>query len=236
MTKGFLNVLRLWGVPLRIHWTLPLCAFIAGRFEFVPALWLGFFLLVVIHELGHAAVVRYFGHEVLSIDVLGIGGLCRWKGEATPIQCAAIAWGGVWAQMVLWVSAQAALLFLGPPPSLFWAQLAAAFTTVNLWIMAVNLLPIPPLDGAEAWPLARMLWARRRAAKGKARAAPRSPAAAPRVYALKEAAHREEPARSGRGALDHETSPEIENLLDRVRDIAAREAEQEKAQRMARKR
>jgi Zn-dependent protease len=236
MAKGFLTILRFRGIPVRAHWTLPLCALLAGRLQFVPALWLGFFLLVLIHELGHAAVVRHHGYEVLSIDVLGIGGLCRWEGEPTPIQRATIAWGGVWAQMLLWVIAQAALFFLGPPSSMFWAQLAAAFTTVNLWIMAVNLLPIPPLDGAEAWPLAILLWARRRAARGKVRAASRKLTAAPRMYVLKQAARREESALRGLDPYDPETSPEVEELLDKVRAIAAREAEQEKAQRLERKR
>ncbi|HVV86735.1 MAG TPA: hypothetical protein VHE35_26940 [Kofleriaceae bacterium] len=37
-------------------------------------------------------------------------------------------------------------------------QLVGALTVGNVWLMAINLLPIPPLDGAEAWPLFPLLW------------------------------------------------------------------------------
>ena len=32
-------------------------------------------------------------------------------------------------------------------------QLASVFTSTNLWLIVINLLPIPPLDGSEAWRL-----------------------------------------------------------------------------------
>jgi stage IV sporulation protein FB len=255
-SRGYLTVLRVRGVPVRLHWTLPLCALLAGRLEFVPALWLGFLLLVLIHEAGHALVVRLTGHEVLAIDVIGIGGLCRWDGEATPMQRSMIAWGGVWAQMALWVATQAVILAVGAPTTSFWAQMATAFTSVNVWIMLVNLLPIPPLDGAEAWPLFGMLWARwkrrRSIARTAARSAVTSRAPAPvqvqaqvpaqararaqvdRSPALAEAARREEEALRAMDDVDSGLTPEVEAVLERARSIAAEEAEREVAIRSGR--
>jgi Zn-dependent protease len=254
-SRGYLTVLRVRGVPVRLHWTLPLCALLAGRLEFVPALWLGFLLLVLIHEAGHALVVRRTGHEVLGIDVLGIGGLCHWEGEATPMQRSMIAWGGVWAQMALWVATQAVILAAGAPTSSFWAQMATAFTSVNVWIMLVNLLPIPPLDGAEAWPLFGMLWARwkrrRSIAKTTARSAVVSRAPSPglalararaqqvrvrvdKAPALAEAARREEEALRAMDDVDSGLTPEVEAVLERARSIAAEEAEREVAIRSGR--
>ena len=236
-SRGFLTVARVRGIPVRFHWTMPLCALIAGRFNFVPGLWLGYLLLVLLHELGHAGVVRYHGHEVESIDVHGLGGLCRWSGLATPIERATIAWGGVWTQMVIFAGAHAALAGLGEPTSSFWAQMAVAATSVNLWLMAINLIPLPPLDGAEAWSLFPLLWARRRAKR--LRPPISRLIAVPREVRIRDARKEE----ASLAALDDDDddddaqslSPEAEELLERVRAIAAREGELAKSARIERK-
>ena len=233
---GYLTLFRFRGVPVRIHWTTPLCALLAGRFEFVPGVWLGFVLLVLIHEAGHALVVRATGNRALSIEVHGLGGLCRWMGEPTPIQRAMIAWGGVWAQMALWVVTQAALIIEGPPTSAFWAQMATAFTSVNVWIMMVNLLPVPPLDGAEAWPLFGLLRAKWRRGRALAKKAELLKARTGAVIRL-EVAQAERKASRAIAAMDevddlkHGVTPEVKAVLDRARAIAEEEGPREVAQR-----
>ncbi len=163
MSGGYLRVGRWNGAPVRLHWTLPLGALVLGHGRFAPGYWLGFVLIVLIHEMGHALVVRRSGHRVVSIDVHALGGVCRWAGDATPIESARVAWGGVQAQMVALVIAAGATRVLGPPPTAFTADLAGAFIYTNLWLIAINLIPVPPLDGAEAWKLPGLLRARRRA-------------------------------------------------------------------------
>jgi Zn-dependent protease len=159
---GYLRLGRWGGAPVRAHWTIPVGAFFFGGGRVVPGFWAGFFLIVLIHELGHALVVRRSRCKVISIDVHGLGGVCRWAGEPTAIQRAKIAWGGVNAQMVALLFAAAALYALGRPEDPFGAQLAHAFTVGNVWLIGINLIPVPPLDGAEAWKLPRLLWNRRR--------------------------------------------------------------------------
>jgi Zn-dependent protease len=160
--NGYLTLGRWGGAPVRTHWTLPLAAFIFGQARFVPGFWVGFFLVVFIHEVGHALVVRRFRHKVISIDIHGLGGLCRWAGDATAIQRATIAWGGVNAQAVALLVAVVAMMLFGRPLTDFGAQLANAFTVGNAWLIGINLIPVPPLDGAEAWRLPRLLRDRRR--------------------------------------------------------------------------
>jgi stage IV sporulation protein FB len=167
--RGFLTIARLKGIPIRIHWTMPVGALVFGGLRFAPAFWLGFFVLVLVHELGHAFYVQRYGHRVLSIEVTGFGGLCRWSGAATPYERAAIAWGGVVAQGLLLLAALAVLLALGPPRALWSAELAHVFTRTNLWLIGLNLLPFRPLDGAEAWPLARYVFDRLRERRGPGR-------------------------------------------------------------------
>jgi len=167
---GYLTLGRWRGAPVRAHWSLPLGALVFGQGRFVPGFWLGFFLLVLIHELGHAALVRRYGHRVVSIDVHALGGACCWSGEATAIDRARIAWGGVLAQGVALAIAAAAIALAGPPETALASQLAGAFTSTNVWLIAINLIPVAPLDGAEAWKLFRLLTARRRSRADAARA------------------------------------------------------------------
>jgi Zn-dependent protease len=154
---------------VRAHWSLPLGALLFGQGRFVPGFWLGFFLLVLIHELGHAALVKRYGHRVVSIDIHALGGACRWSGEATAIDRARIAWGGVLAQAVALALAVAAIALAGTPEAAIGSQLASAFTTTNVWLIAINLIPVAPLDGAEAWKLFLLLAARRRSRADAAR-------------------------------------------------------------------
>jgi Zn-dependent protease len=161
LENGYLRIGTWRGAPLRVHWTMPLGAFLFGRAQFVPVFWAAFFLIVLLHELGHAWMVRRFGHQVVSVNVTGIGGHCRWAGSATAYERSAIAWGGVVAQGLLLGVALVARALLGPPTSLIWADIESAAIQWNLSLIVFNLLPAKPFDGAEAWPFFR-LWRDRR--------------------------------------------------------------------------
>lgn len=161
MSRGWWTIGRFRGAPIRLHWTLPLGAIAMGRFAFVPAFWLGFALLIFIHELGHALLVLRYRLGLSEIAVHGAGGYCRHDLSGSRFQEAAVAWGGVLAQLAALLVTYGLLLLLGQPTSKHLALLAYVFTSTNLWIMAFNLIPIEPLDGAKAWPLFRMWWEKR---------------------------------------------------------------------------
>lgn len=151
-TNGYWHVGKVNGVPVKLHWSTALGAAFFSGFQFAPAFWLAFIVLVLVHEFGHAWFVRRLGHRALSVEVMGFGGLCQWDGRrSTRLDRAVIAWGGVVFQALLLVATLAADWLLGPPSVLWQAQVLAAFTTTNLWLIGLNLLPIGPLDGAEAW-------------------------------------------------------------------------------------
>jgi hypothetical protein len=160
--NGYLTLGRWRGAPVRAHWTLPVGALVFSQGRFVPGFWLGFFSLVLVHELGHAIMVRRQRQSVVSIDIHGLGGVCRWSGDPTAVARAWIAWGGVMAQGVALVAAYVLLAVAGPPETAFTGQLAYAFTSTNIWLIAINLIPVAPLDGAEAWKLPGLLARRRR--------------------------------------------------------------------------
>src|SRR5262245_12230508 len=148
--RGFLTLFRIAGIPIRAHWTLPIGALLFSGLRFAPAFWLAFFLLVLIHELGHATIVKAFRLHVIGIDITGFGGLCHWSGTASVGERGLIAWGGVLAQAVLLIATFASVLIFGPPRSFFMAEMVSVFTYTNLFVIGLNLLPFPPLDGAEA--------------------------------------------------------------------------------------
>jgi|GEM_PF-673054 len=232
---GSWTIARPYGVPIRIHWSVPVCALLAGGLHLAPGAWLAYLLLVLLHEAGHAYVVHRVGARPIALEVLGFGGLCWWKGTVTPIQRACIAWGGVWAQLLVLAVAGVAVLALGKPGNLFAADMVDVALVSNLWLIGVNLLPIPPLDGKEAWqlvPLLRRRFAARAAMRGVA-AQPATAAPGARFRFVRVVAPRLDPATIARptradaiddGFDEHSLTPEVEDVLERVRSIVAREA------------
>ena len=171
---GYWRVGRIMGVPIELHWTIPVGAFVFGRFAFVPGFWLGFFLLVLIHELGHAFLVKRRGLFNDRIRVHGLGGVSIHQ-RGTVYDQAIIAWGGVLAQLlVLYVPARLLVAFAPLPPSPFLYDLMGAFLGTNLMVALFNLIPIPPLDGAMAWKLPRLWWTRRRGHQPRRGSKPKS--------------------------------------------------------------
>ncbi len=87
-----------------------------------------------------------------------------------------LAWGGVIAQAVLLVVTLGVVAITGRPGSPFAAELVGAFIGPNLSAILFNLLPIPPLDGAEAWKILPILGSRLRKRRGGGGAIPREKA------------------------------------------------------------
>jgi Zn-dependent protease len=141
------------------------------REGFVPAAWAAFVVLILVHEIGHAVLVRRYGLSVLSIDVHGAGGVCRWAGHASEVDRAKIAWGGVVAQALLLVATT--LMAPVAPSHPLVLQVVQTWTATNVLVIALNLLPVRPFDGAEAWTLFRWRnlrgWGRRASLEARKR-------------------------------------------------------------------
>jgi hypothetical protein len=191
-------------LAFRVNVSLVLGALAFGLFHFAPGAWIAFLVTVLAHELGHAAFVRLTGHRVVGVDVHGLGGTCQWNGRTTPLERAAIAWGGVVAQLLLFGVALGLQTFVGRPDSPLLAQLLSALIWQNLAVAGVNLLPFRWFDGREAWRLPGALLRRGRAAR------------------------RIRPA-----LLGVPNNRITEDVLDRACEIVEREAEEARLQRTA---
>ncbi|MEO8179396.1 MAG: hypothetical protein ABI895_11245 [Deltaproteobacteria bacterium] len=151
LDRGYLRVARPWGVEVRIHWSVPLAALLAARLHFEPMLWLGFLGVLCAHQLGHAIAVALCGGRLLGLDTTALGGSCRWRGTGTLLERAWVAWGGVLAQAALLGAALAFCSWRGAGGMGAW--LRYCFVELNLAVLAINLLPWAPLEGALMWRL-----------------------------------------------------------------------------------
>jgi Zn-dependent protease len=148
---GSLTLGRFRGAPIQLHWSAVLGMLFFSGGAFAPGRFLGFLLLVLVHELGHAVLVRRHRLRVLAITLHGLGGECRHEAAHTELAEAEIAWGGVLAQLLplgLGLLAQQLELL---PATRFTAELLSTLVRGNLVMMVLNLIPMPPLDGHRAW-------------------------------------------------------------------------------------
>ncbi len=211
--RGSVTVGRFRGAPIRIHWSVLVGIFVFSGFSFDPVAWLAVIAMIILHEIGHAALVHRFGYEIVAVEVHGFGGHCAWAGDPTRAEVAAIAWGGVLAQGALWIAAMIVSLLIGDPSSHVLAVVLGVFTTTNAYSMLLNLMPIPPLDGAKAWQLPAMWWAGRSELADYLR---RREARAREANREREGAKRRESDRRSREA----TEKELRDLEEREKDDA----------------
>jgi Zn-dependent protease len=176
------------GIPISLHWTVFIG--IAWFFYQTRSLldtavaFVAFCLLLLVHELGHAAVALWRGVEVHRIQLFFLHGSCSHEHPDYELDDVLIAWGGVAAQFVVLVVALAADVLLAaasPLATVLASPLLRVFIATNIFIMIFNLLPIASFDGTKAWRILPILadwaqetswahkWRRRSAAREAAR-------------------------------------------------------------------
>ncbi|WP_116211748.1 site-2 protease family protein [Streptomyces olivoreticuli] len=173
---GSLPLGKIFGVPLRIHWSAPvlivflgmglaggtLPAWVPGRSSGVydAAGLAGAVLLTVsllLHESAHAVIARRAGIQVEDITVWGLGGVTRLGRAATPRVQLAVSAAGPLTSLFLGGIVLAA--GYGAGHALHWALTSAVLVWAgwaNLLLGAFNLLPATPLDGGRI--LQAALW------------------------------------------------------------------------------
>jgi Zn-dependent protease/predicted transcriptional regulator len=168
VTSGTIQAFRIWGVPVRLHFTFVLLLVFLlvtdlGRVSSgAYALFLlGLFASVLLHELAHAAVGLRFGVRTVEIVMFPIGGISRLERSLRPKEELWISLAGPFMNLLL-----AGGLFglavathqafptrfsdlindLAQPSEAVVARLGFA----NLLLALFNLLPAFPMDGGRA--------------------------------------------------------------------------------------
>ncbi|HXA45982.1 MAG TPA: hypothetical protein VNW52_00010 [Burkholderiaceae bacterium] len=164
------------------YWTLGKWKNIFVYFHWTTLLWLPFYLmqgksaawialsfpafifLLAAHEFGHAIAARSRRVKVYAIRLYVMHGLCEHEEPYYESDHVLIAWGGIFAQVVILLVALTLDFLL----SWFFPQVRSLLNPIffvlinsNFIIGAINLIPVKPLDGYVAWrviPLLRNRW------------------------------------------------------------------------------
>jgi Zn-dependent protease/CBS domain-containing protein len=172
MIPGTVGMIRLFGVPVRLHFTfLLLLVFLVfigiGEKQSGPATAiyvLALFASVLLHEIGHTLVARHYGIKTLEIVMFPIGGVSRperlpkgreelWISLAGPLVNALIA-----GALIAWMAATGSFVpleLLREPTN---ANLAERIAFGNLLLCLFNLLPAYPMDGGRILRSTLALW------------------------------------------------------------------------------
>ena len=170
LVKQSLYLCRIAGINVRVHWSW----FLVGAYEMTQrsnglysslgwnvAEYLGLFLIILMHEFGHALATRQVGGRAEEIILWPLGGIAF---VDAPPRAAAQLWciaAGplVNVGLVVVLYGLRGLAFDtgfadGLPPDVWavWAQLIL----INWGLLIFNLLPIYPLDGGQI--LRSLLW------------------------------------------------------------------------------
>jgi Zn-dependent protease len=160
------------GVPTYVNWSLP---FLGAAIAYVPAKYAGgssvanylavFFCLVVLlvlHELGHAAMAKACSLKVRAIVLSGYGGCCISDSPTRLSHAALLAAGGLLAQLLVLVAVISVLLVEGSSGSVVINSAVFALVGVNILYMLVNIAPFQGSDGARLLAIAKQALSERR--------------------------------------------------------------------------
>ena len=168
LRQGSIHLFQVAGIDVYLHWSWFVVAAyeIQGRHgSYTSGLWnvleyLALFLIVMLHEFGHALACHQVGGTANRIVLWPLGGVAYVNPPQRP---GATLWSIAAGPLVNVALAPLLIGFFLMSRSLGWAhtmpnayQLAVAVLSINLGLLAFNILPIFPLDGGQI--LRSLLW------------------------------------------------------------------------------
>ena len=166
--SGSFRLFRLAGIEVFLHWSWFIVAVVEinnrrdsySSLGWNAAEYVALFIIVLLHEFGHALACRQVGGQANRIILWPLGGVAF---VAPPQRPGATLWAIAAGPLVNLVLIPAALLFAAGGQSLGWADTFPdaqhflwAMVYINIGLLVFNLLPIYPLDGGQI--LRCLLW------------------------------------------------------------------------------
>jgi Zn-dependent protease len=166
--QGSIHLFRLAGVDLYLHWSWFLVAAYeieSRKGSYSSVIWnvleyLALFLIVLLHEFGHAMACRQVGGTANQIVLWPLGGVAYVNPPQRP---GATLWSIAAGPLVNVVLLPFLFAAVQMSQSLGWAQsmpdayqLLRAVLWINVSLLVFNMLPIYPLDGGQI--LRSLLW------------------------------------------------------------------------------
>jgi Zn-dependent protease len=161
-----IRLFRIWGIDVFLHWSWLVVAFIEIQFRrssYSSKIWnvleyLTLFVIVLMHEFGHAMATRSVGGKAERILLWPFGGIAFVQPPPRPgATLWAIAAGPLVNVVLVPVTIGLYLLvksFGGVSPDALHYVKMVAF--INIALLIFNLLPLYPLDGGQI--LRSLLW------------------------------------------------------------------------------
>jgi Zn-dependent protease len=152
------------GAPILVHWSVPaISLFVLGagveHILTAVALVVSYLGMLLLHEYGHYFVARRRRCRVFAIGIYPLHGYCKYEQPESSYDQALIAWGGCAAQFVVAAPFVIYIKAWGGSTGVDALDVIVAFFGVlSPMVAAFNLLPIPPLDGRQAWLLVPLIW------------------------------------------------------------------------------
>lgn len=166
--KGSFRLFRVLGIDVHLHWSWFLLAYYSISIRvpnYVSPIWavleyLTLFLIVVLHEFGHALACRQVGGQADQIVLWPLGGVAY---VAPPARPGATLWSIAAGPLVNVVLLPVFFGLFHAAASAGWLEQNRDLTVflraiyyINLSLLVFNLLPIYPLDGGQI--LRSLLW------------------------------------------------------------------------------
>ena len=145
-----LNIGRIFGVPVELHWTfILLMLFILLISSSLFVLWVLLFFFVLLHEFAHSWMAKRHGVGVKKIVLFPLGGGTIINSEQlTPKKELIISISGPIASLAIALVLWLASLIIGGASSV--GQFVYLLALINLILGVFNILPWLPLDGGKA--------------------------------------------------------------------------------------
>ena len=167
-----LKVATIAGIPIKIHWSFSLTLLIIGglilkhQLDFRTSIFLSLFVfilfvLVIMHEYGHALMARKFHISTRDIIISPIGGIARLEGmPQKPVQELLVAFAGPLVNLFFALVLSGVLygmdttdFFLRDKESIELLTDPIGFiflvTLMNAMLFLFNLIPAYPMDGGR---------------------------------------------------------------------------------------
>jgi Zn-dependent protease/CBS domain-containing protein len=163
-TAGTVSAFRIWGVPIRLHFTFILLLIFlivtdlgqdaSGAFALFL---LGLFSSVLLHEMAHAFVAQLFGVRTSEIVMFPIGGIARMERALRPGEEIWISLAGPGTNLLLAAAVfgymglthQGIAFPLNELLELHDSNVLPRLAFVNVILALFNLLPAFPMDGGR---------------------------------------------------------------------------------------
>jgi Zn-dependent protease len=166
--QGSIRLFRLLGIDVFLHWSWFLIAIFQIRYrprEYTSLTWnileyVTLFLIVLMHEFGHALACRQVGGQANQIVLWPLGGVAY---VAPPQRPGAVLWSIAAGPLVNLILVPLLILAWLGGRSLGWPETLPNFyiyvrsvCVINGALLVFNLLPVYPLDGGQI--LRALLW------------------------------------------------------------------------------